>query len=292
MIMAAAGWLGYYLSGAEALLLDGNFSFLGVLATLLALRISTIKTRINKTYPFGQFVYEPTYSLFIGLLTAGVILAAAVGNVIKITDYFQGEKFPIIDTSVILVYTIVMVVLCFGLAAFFGHSNRRLNGNSTILGAYKVQSTIDGLLSAGAGGALILFGLASPDGIFGFLTQIGDAIVVLVLCLSVMYQPIKLMRDSFIELSGGALNDPKVTEKIRSVVSRHIEGVEIADLFISKTGSAYLVVAFMKAVFFDAHNSEKLLRIRQEVTDELKNEFGYVAFELTLADEPNLSERE
>ncbi|MCY3680778.1 MAG: cation transporter [Gemmatimonadetes bacterium] len=260
MMMAAAGWLAYYLSGAEALLLDGNFSFIGVLATLLGLRISSIKKRTSKTYPFGKFVYEPTYSFFIGLLTVGVILAAVAGNVTKITKYFQGEQFPIIDTSVILVYTIVMVVLCFGLAVLFAYSNRRLKGNSTILGAYTVQSTIDGLLSAGAGGALILFGFASPDGTFGFLTQIGDALTVLLLCLLVMYQPIKLIKDSFIELSGGALNDPIVTDKIRSVVSEHIENTEIADLFISKTGSGYLVVAFMKAGFFGKHNSQKLLR--------------------------------
>ena len=289
MVMAAAGWLGYYLSGAEVLLLDGNVSFIGVLSTLLALRISIIKTRITKTYPFGQFVYEPAYTLFIGLLAAGAILATAVGNLIKIIRYLDGEEFPIVDTSVIVVYTVAMVVLCFGLVAFFGHSNRKLNGNSTILKAYRVQSKIDGFLSAGAGGALILFGFASPEGTLGFLTQIGDAIVVLLLCLSVMYLPIKLVRASFVELSGGALDDLKVTERIRSVVSRHVEGTRIADLFISKTGSAYFVVAFMEAVFFDAHNSEKLLRIRREVTDELKNEFDYVTFEMTLAAERNPS---
>lgn len=287
MIMAAAGWLGYYLSGAEVLLLDGNFSFIGALATLLALRISIIKTRTTSTFPFGQFVYEPTYSLFIGMLTAGVILYAAVGNGIKIIDYLEGQQFPAIDTSVILVYTIAMVVLCFGLAAFFAHSNRRLNGTSTILGAYRVQFTIDGLLTAGGGGALVLLGFAPPGGTFGFLTQIGDAIIVLVLCLSVLYQPVRLIRKSFIELSGGALDDPKVTEKMRSIVSGHVGDREIANLFVSKTGSAYLVVAFMQSGFFDAHDSGALLRMRQEARDELKDEFGHVAFELTLAEAPD-----
>ena len=119
MIMAAAGWVACYLSGAEVLLLDGNFSFIGVLATLLAVVISLIKTRASRTYPFGQFAYEPTYSLFIGLLTVGVIVVAVAGNATKIVDYFQGERFPAIDTSVILVYTVVMAVLCFGLAGLF-----------------------------------------------------------------------------------------------------------------------------------------------------------------------------
>ena len=283
MMMAAAGWLGYYLSGAEVLLLDGNFSFIGALATLLALRISSIKATVSKTHPFGKFVYEPTYSLFIGLLTAGVILAAAAANATKIAHYLQGKRFATIDTSVIIVYTIVMVVLCFGLAALFGYSNRRLNGNSTILRAYTVQSTIDGLLSAGAGGALISFGFVSPVGDFGFLTQIGDAITVLLLCLLVMYQPIKLVKESFIEISGGALNDPMLTGKIRSVVSKYVESTEIGDLFVSKTGSQYLVVAFMKAGFFGMHDVQNLLSMKQEATRELETEFGYIAFELALA---------
>lgn len=146
-----------------------------------------------------------------------------------------------------------------------------------------MQSTIDGLLSVGAGGALIVFGLVSPNGTFGFLTQIGDAIVVLLLCLLVCFQPIKLIKDSFIEISGGALNDPTITGKISSVVSTYIQDKEIVEIFISKTGSAYLIVAFIKASFFDTCDSEELLSIKQEVTQVLVKDYGYATFELALA---------
>ena len=284
LIMAIAGWLTYHFSRAEAMLLDGNFSFIATLATLLALKISSIKTKTSRTYPFGQFVYESLYSLFIGLVTTGVILASIAANVLKIVGYFQGERYPTIDTFFILIYTIVMMILCFGLAVFFWISNRRLSGNSSILGAYTMQSIIDGLLSAGAGGTLGVFGLVSPNGTFEFLTQIGDAIVVLLLCLLVCFQPIKLIKDSFIEISGGALNDSAITGKISSVVSTYIQDKEIAEFFISKTGSAYLVVAFMEASFFSTHDSQELLSIKQEVTQALVKNYGYATFELALAD--------
>ena len=71
MVMALSGWLAFYMSGSEALLLDGNFSFIGVVATLAALKISSVKTQTSKTYPFGKFVFEATYSLLIGVLTVG-----------------------------------------------------------------------------------------------------------------------------------------------------------------------------------------------------------------------------
>ena len=289
MIMAAAGWTAYYLSGAEVLLLDGNFSFIGVLATLLAIVISLIKARTSRTYPFGQFVYEPTYSLFIGLLILGVTIAALAGNATKIVDYFQGERFPTLDTSVILVYTVVMAVLCFGLAGLFAFSNRRLKGGSTILGAYTVQSTIDGILSAAGGGALIGFSFVPADGEFGFLTQIGDAIIVVALCVLLLYQPVKLIRNSFVEVSGGVLKDQAVADEIRSVASAHIDDAEVSDLFISKTGSSYLVVAFMRPGFFVARTAQELVSLKREVRRELENRLGYVAFELTLAEDANPS---
>ena len=76
-----------------------------------------------------------------------------------------------------------------------------------------MQSAIDGLLSAGAGGALIVFGFVSPNGTFGFVTQIGDAIVVVLLCVLVFFQPIRLIKNSFIEISGGALNDSAILDE-------------------------------------------------------------------------------
>ncbi|MCP4819410.1 MAG: cation transporter [Shimia sp.] len=167
MVMALSGWLAFYMSGSEALLLDGNFSFIGVVATLAALKISSVKTQTSKTYPFGKFVFEATYSLLIGVLTVGVIIAAVTENVSKIMRYTQGEVFPVVDSSIILVYTIAMVLICFGLAAFFRVSNRKLNGTSTILGAYTIQSTIDGLMSLGSGVTLLAFSTVDPAGDWG-----------------------------------------------------------------------------------------------------------------------------
>ena len=283
LLMAGAGWLTYHLSGSEAILLDGNFSLIGALATLVALKISAIKTRRTRVYPFGQFVYESLYSMFIGLITAGVIVASIATSGAKIVGYLQGETYPAIDTDTIVVYAILMTILCFGLAVFFWISNRRLGGNSSILRAYTMQSAIDGLLSAGAGGGLMALGLVDPDGRFGFLIQIGDSIVVLLLCLLVCWQPLRLVRDSFIELSGGALTDSAVTGKIGSVVSTYIQDTDMADLFISKTGSSYLVVAFMQAGFFDKLDGRELLGLKQRVTQALVADYDYVAFELCLS---------
>ncbi len=154
-----------------------------------------------------------------------------------------------------------------------------------MLGAYTVQSVIDGLLSAGAGIALVLFSLVPSTGSFGFLTQIGDAIVVLILCFLVVAQPIKLIKNSFIELSGGALNDTTIKSKICSIILNQIQNEKIANIFISKTGSSYLVIAFMEASFFDIHSSQELLKIKRNITQNLAKNYTHIFFELVLAED-------
>ena len=57
IIMAAAGWITYDLTGSQAMLLDGNFSFVLALATLIAIYISKIKHKKTKTFPFVSYAY-------------------------------------------------------------------------------------------------------------------------------------------------------------------------------------------------------------------------------------------
>ena len=283
MVMALSGWLAFYLSGSEALLLDGNFSFIGVLATLVALKISSVKTQTSQTYPFGKFVFEATYSLLVGFLTVGVIITAITENISKIVRYSQGESFPTIDSSIILVYSFAMIVISFGLALYFRATNRKLNGTSTILSAYTMQSTIDGLMSAGAGVTLVAFSTVDSTGDWRFLTQIGDAILVVTLCMLVLYQPIRMIRNSFIEMSGGALGDKATRNDIRDKILANVSEDQIEDMFISKTGSAFVAIAFMRPEFFDKQDAAAQQKLRADVLTALTPTYPHFTFEFVMA---------
>jgi len=45
LIMAAAGWITFNLTGSQAMLLDGNFSFVLALATFIAILFQKINTK-------------------------------------------------------------------------------------------------------------------------------------------------------------------------------------------------------------------------------------------------------
>lgn len=64
LIMAIAGWTTYYFSKSEAVLLDGNFSVIVSITTLIAMIIAKRKYIKTKNFPFGSYVYESFFVLF------------------------------------------------------------------------------------------------------------------------------------------------------------------------------------------------------------------------------------
>ncbi|WP_096086256.1 cation transporter [Agaribacterium haliotis] len=283
MLMAVAGWTAYYYSGSQALLLDGNFSLIGAIATLVGLKIAKIKANKTTTFPFGQYVFESLYSLLIGLLTLGLIISASIENGLKIFSYIEGERFEAINTSIIGIYTIAMMLLCFGLTWLFLYCNKKIGNSSTMLSAYTVQSFIDGAMSAGAGLSLVGMSLIPTASQWGFLTQIGDSIVVIALCLLVIYQPIKLIRSSFIEMSGGVLQDEETKNSIRDIINKHIDLESLDELFISKTGSSFLVIAFVGRIYLEEAGIEKTFELKELIATQLKDKYEHSTFEMALS---------
>ena len=133
LVMAIAGWVTYNLTDSQAMLLDGNFSFILAIATFVAIYISKNKHKKSATFPFGNYVYEAAFVLSKGVLILGIIIMAVFQNAIKILDYFQGIKEEPIVLEPIYYYTAFILVLSFGLMAFFNVQNKRVNNQSSLL---------------------------------------------------------------------------------------------------------------------------------------------------------------
>lgn len=52
--MAGIAWITYWFSNSEAILLDGNYSFIIFIGMGVALAVSRIKSRRTETFPLGQ----------------------------------------------------------------------------------------------------------------------------------------------------------------------------------------------------------------------------------------------
>ncbi|RLD78053.1 MAG: cation transporter, partial [Bacteroidetes bacterium] len=123
--MAAAGWITFDLTGSQAMLLDGNFSFVLALATFIAIFIPKNKHKKSNTFPFGNYVYEAAFVLSKGLLILGIVITAFFQNSLKIFDFFQGEKGEPVPMTPIYYYTVFILILTLALMGFFKNQNKK-----------------------------------------------------------------------------------------------------------------------------------------------------------------------
>ena len=283
LFMAFAGWLGYYFSNSQALALDGNFSFVAFITVLLALRVSAIKLNQTTTFPFGQFAYESLFSLVKGLMIIGMLLMALIVNTERVFHYLAGDPASALDTNVIFIYSIFMVLLCFSLAFYYKQQNKRLANSSTLLLAEYTGVKLDGLMSLAIGIALVSIRFISIDGYFGFLHYIGDALLVIALVFLFGKEPFLLVKNAFIELAGGTLQDTKQKQHIESIINKHLsEDGLLLDSYISKTGSCYLVVAYICITKLDTIDGKAITASKVAIEAELNQHYPHAMLELSL----------
>ncbi|QBG36475.1 cation transporter [Litorilituus sediminis] len=283
LVMAFCGWLAFYYSNAQAILLDGNYSFIAFIVTLIAIRISAIKAKRTKTFPYGQYVYESLFSLSKGIMIIGVLSMALTSNISRIFHYINGEQLSALNTDIILIYAVAMVVLCAGLGLFCQYQNKKINYTSSILRAEFAGAKIDGAMSLALGLALYAISFVAIEGSFGFLHYIGDAILVSILVLLLSKEPFVLVRDSFVELAGGTLQNQQDREHIEAVLNQHFKQEQlIKDSFISKTGSSYLIAVYISGKTLEAMGQQKLNDIQTQVKAALNKRYPNTILEIIL----------
>jgi divalent metal cation (Fe/Co/Zn/Cd) transporter len=283
-MMAIAGWVAFYFSNSQAVLLDGNFSFIAFLTTLVAIRVSMIKAKKTAMFPFGQFVYEALFSFSKGIMIIGVLLMALTVNISRVFHYLDGEPSDILNTGVILIYTFIVVILCASLAFYCNHQNKKINYSSTILKAEYSGAKVDGYMSLATGLALFGIGFVNIEGSYGFLHYIGDALLVIILVLLLGKEPFVLVRNSFVELAGGTLQNPLDKKNIETILETYLSHNDLLkDSYISKTGSSYLVIAYVNTQAINELGSENMKSIKEKILIKLNQRYRNSMLEFVLA---------
>ena len=214
----------------------------------------------------------------------GMLLAAITDNFAKIFHFINVGETNVLNTEVIMVYSIAMTILCFGMAIYYKYKNNKLNNASTLQRAEHSAAIIDGFMSFVTGVALVGISYLELQGSLGFLNYIGDSILVILLCLLLGKSPAMLIRDSFIELAGGTLQNQVEKETIEGILIKHLPYKELlVDSYISKTGSSYLVVAYLSAQELEKLGFKKITQIKARINKNLKKQHQEFIFEIVLA---------
>lgn len=284
LFMAAIAWVTYWFSNSEAILLDGNYSFIIFIGMGVALAVSRIKSRRTETFPLGQFFYEALYSFVKGLMILGVILMAVVTSIVRIIFYCGGNtaSIPMLNPDPILYYALAMVVICFSLSGFYRLSNRKIDGQSSLLKTDSKASFVDGMLSLGIAAGVLFLRNTDPSGSVGFVPYLADSIITLVLSASLISKPIEIIRESVIELALGKLqNKDQYDECDRVIRDECSPDFSVNRVYMSKTGSRYLAVVLLHPADGSAQVSLDVLREKKRmILERLHPHFPHLMLEL------------
>lgn len=284
LIMAIAGWVTFSLTGSQALFLDGNFSFISSITTVGAIIIINKKHKRTAVFPYGRYFYESFFTLSKGILILGVIIAAVFQNGIKILAYLEGEPLEKLKTGPIIYYMILMVILCFGLAYIFHSKNKKINFNSSILAVEAKASRIDGFMTIAVGLALVLTTFVPDNSKLSFLLYIGDALIVILMALFLLKIPFQVIKEGFIELGGGSLQNQEAIKQIEKIIHRFLpDDMSMVNCYITKTGSSHLILIYATSTSPSIRLNE-LTQFRKSIHKHIDQDFPNSEVEIVFRD--------
>jgi divalent metal cation (Fe/Co/Zn/Cd) transporter len=278
LVITGLGLWVFSLTNIQALFLDFFFSLIALISTVLAIAISKISKKRTKSYPDGLYYLEPLYALLKSLLTLSLLVVSVVGTSASAYEYFAHGTGSPINIGPILPFTIVLVVLCFGLGFFNKAQNKKINYISTILSAESKTNFIDGIQSLGIGVAIIFLNMTDINSALGFLHYTGDFFITVVLVFLSLKEPIKVFITSFKELSGGTTDDNEVKRNVNKVLTTNFTSInEIFRSDVYKVGMHIKVrISLLSEVKQDT--LQELIIARQKTIKELRK--TYDSFEV------------
>jgi len=290
LFMAISGIAASYASASDAILVDGLYSGVNFLSAIVAGRITLSLARpADRRFPFGYDAYEALYVKYRSLVLLGIMAFAIFGAGSKIITYARGGQVPELVFGPILIYMLLMVGLCLGLA-WWHHTNwRKSGGRSELLQTESRAAIVDGVISAGAGAGLLAAALLRGTFLAG-LVPISDSIVVLIMCAFIIRQPLAMFRGSLREVAGGAA-DPETVGKIERRIEELITDrpLKLVDIAVTKLGRSYFVIPYLEPS--EAIDAAAVDRLRHELLSIYGDMLGEAKVEIIITAEAPYPEK-
>ena len=284
LFMSGSGIAAAYASHSDALLVDGLYSGVNFVSAIIAARISvSILQPADRRFPFGYDAYEALYVKYRSLVLLGILAFAVFGAVSKIVTYATGGDVPALVFGPILVYVVLMIVICFGLAAWHHHNWKRSGRRSELLSTESKAAVVDGVLSAGAGGGLLATSLLRGTPL-EFVVPISDSIIVLVMSAFIIRQPVNMFLNSLREVAGGAA-EPDLAEKVRVLTVEKAKKLplDVLAVAVTKLGRTYFLVPYLKPE--STISADDVDALRRELEDAYAKLLGQVKTEIIITAE-------
>ena len=263
------------LTDSRAVLLDGLFSLVGFVVSLIALRVAALVQRPDdEHFHFGYAAYEPMLNLTKGLLIAFVSLLAGWASIDSI---LAGGREIKGDAAV--VYALVAAVGCLILAAVLRKLSKDVS--SPLLEVDARNWLIDGMISAAVAVAFVIV-LFLEDSAWAWMVPYADPVVVLLLVVLSLPIPFAIVRSNWGQLLGRA-PDSEAQTIARGLIARALEGeagLETQLRIIEQGRSIYLQVYVVVGPGRSDLSVVETDRIRQSIEDSIATMPQTIGFDI------------
>lgn len=276
LIMGIAGMYMYFTTKLNALYLDGAFSVISAFSCIFAIFISRFSNKTTKKFPDGLNFLEPLYGLLKSGLSIYLLISALVSAIKKLYDYFTFEKGDLIVADNIIAYSISMIILCFLLSLTFKIFNKKILYSSIMLKAETKASFIDGIISLGVGGAIILVLSIPKNGNLMFIHYTADSFITLILIALTCREPIKIFIDSFLELTRGINQSKDIKHEIDNTIELQDlkdKNIKIKNINIFKVGKKIIVEMYIDLEDSENTTVKNIEDFKDKVYERLNNKF-------------------
>ena len=216
LFMAALGFGFAALTDSQAVLLDGIFSLIGCVVSVVAMRVAElVRQPDDEHFHFGYAAYEPMLNLTKGLLIAFVSFLAAWA---AIDGILAGGRE--IHGKMAVIYALIAAIGCLAIA----WSQRRLarTASSPLLEVDSKNWLMDGLISGAVAVGFVVVVLVQGTS-WAWMTPYADPVVVLVLVVLALPIPVGIIRSNWAQLLGRAPDD-EAQRVARDLVGQALAG--------------------------------------------------------------------
>jgi cation diffusion facilitator family transporter len=210
------------------LFVDALHSVVDVIVSVLAIFVvRKIQEPPNPHYNYGYAKYEPFMIAVDGLLIMAICAGSIVGS-----DIVHPE--PVKHLEAIIIYSFISIFICIGFGLYMKSIGDRIS--SELLKADSQLWIIEGIVSAGVCLAFGVSDLISYTVWSGYANYV-DPIMSIILCLGLLYQPVKIVWGSFQDLVDARPND-EANERIEAMVRKMAEKYHLPGIAWIKTRKA------------------------------------------------------
>ncbi len=232
-----------WLTGSQAIMLDGLFNITYFRAGLFALKVARLLQRGDDArYPFGYIFYEPLINGLKGALVLGISIAAAYGAVEAI---FAGGRS--IGAELAIAYGIFATVVCWGMAIATHMGFKRTA--SPLLGVDAKNWIINAAISSCVMLAFLCIPWVRRSSFSAAAEYIDPGLVLTVIIISISV-PIRMARDALRELLHRSPDKP-VVDKTREIIAKALSELPVGELFVRVIQSGRTRIVLAHAVLPD-----------------------------------------